>query len=55
MLGRRTLVVCLLSFTEIVLATGCGSSSSNANIRLVNALSTQSSLDMLIDSASTTT
>jgi hypothetical protein len=54
MLGRRTLVVCLLSFTEIVLATGCGSSSSNANIRLVNAFSTQSSLDMLIDSTSTT-
>ncbi|PYV81333.1 MAG: hypothetical protein DMG93_15775 [Acidobacteria bacterium] len=48
---RRTLVVCLLSFAAILLGTGCGSSG-NANIRLVNALSNQSSLDMLIDSSS---
>jgi len=51
---RRTLVVCLLSFAAILLGTGCGSSA-NANIRLVNALSNQSSLDMLIDSSSTAT
>ena len=51
---RRTLVVCLLSFAAILLGTGCGSSG-NANIRLVNALSNQSSLDMLIDSTSTAT
>jgi len=51
---RRTLVVCLLSFAAILLGTGCGSSG-NANIRLVNALSNQSSLDMLIDSSSTAT
>ena len=51
---RCTLVVCLLCLAAIFAATGCGSSG-NANIRLVNALSTQSSLDMLIDGASTAT
>jgi Domain of unknown function (DUF4397) len=52
---RRTLVMCLLPLTALLLATGCGSSSSNANVRLVNALPTQSGLDMLIDSSSTAT
>jgi hypothetical protein len=47
---RWALVVCLL--TAVILAAGC-SSSGNANIRLVNALSSQSSLDMLVDSKST--
>lgn len=51
---RRTLVVCLFSLAASILTTGCGSSG-NANIRLVNALSNQSSLDMLIDSTSTAT
>lgn len=51
---RCTLVVCLLTLAVIFLATGCGSSG-NANIRLVNALSSQSSLDLLVDSKSTAT
>jgi len=51
---RWTLVVCLLTLTVIFLAAGCGSSG-NANIRLVNALSSQSSLDLLVDSKSTAT
>jgi Domain of unknown function (DUF4397) len=51
---RGTVLVCLVSLAAIFLATGCGSSG-NANIRLINALSTQSSLDMLIDSSSTAT
>lgn len=52
MLHRLTLVVCLLIFAVIFPATGCGSSG-NTNIRLVNALSSQSNLDLLVDSKST--
>lgn len=54
MLHRLTLVVCLLTFAVTFLTTGCGSSA-NANIRLVNALSSQSGLDLLVDSKSTAT
>jgi len=54
MYRRWTLVVCLLTSAVLFLGTGCGSSG-NANIRLVNALSTQSGLDLLVDSKSTAT
>ena len=57
MLPRKWVLVCaalgliaLASFT-----TGCGSSSSNAKIRLVNAMPDEGSLDLLIDTKSAAT
>jgi len=57
MLPRKWVLFCaalglmaLASFT-----TGCGSSSSNAKIRLVNAIPDEGSLDLLIDTKSAAT
>lgn len=50
---RWKLFVSLAIFSTILASSGCGSSS--ANVRLVNALPTQGSLDMLVDSKSVTT
>lgn len=53
MQSRCRLFVCLAAVAATLFTIGCGSSS--ANIRLVNAVPTQSSLDLLVDSKSVAT
>ena len=45
----------ILAASSFFLWTACGSSSGNANVRLVNALPTQTDLDFLVDSKSVAT
>lgn len=52
---RKRVVVCLVGLSSLMLAgAGCGSGD-NANVRLVNAFPSQSSLDLLVDSNSMAT
>jgi len=50
---RSKLLVSLAIFSSTLIATGCGSS--NANVRLVNALPTQASINFLVDGNSQAT